>query len=270
MSSVRLARMGRKINCPVAPAAVRMPITRPRRATNQRLAMVAANTRAMDPVPTPTSSPQVISNCHPDWTKIVNPLPAATRTSATLTTRRIPNRSISAAANGAITPYKIRFTLTAVDMSVRGQPNSSCSGIIKTPGAARKPAAPSSATNATTATHHAGWMPVRGGATVATSVLGPRYGIAQRYKRRSMPRHVNQAQAREGDPSGQQGCTRTKEHRRHAHDHLVQQSLIMELADQIAAAHQPDVLAAGRLDHLRMHRNHVARDEADVRTLDSW
>src|SRR5215204_4150050 len=138
----------------------------------------------------PTSSPQVISNCHPDWTKIVNPLPAATRTSATLTTRRIPNRSISAAANGAITPYKIRFTLTAVDMRVRGQPNSSCSGIIKTPGAARKPAAPSNATKATNATHQAGWIPVRGGdpvrgapvgggALVATSALGPRYGIAQ-------------------------------------------------------------------------------------------
>ncbi len=191
MYSVRPARIGRKINCPVAPAAVRMPITRPRRATNQRLAMVAAKTRAIDPVPTPTSRPQVISSCHPDWTKIVSPLPAATRTSATLTTLRIPNRSISAAANGAITPYKIRFTLTAADMTVRGQPNSSCRGIIKTPGAARKPAAPSKATNATTATHHAGWIPARGGAAVARSVLGPGYGIAQRYKRRSMPCHVN-------------------------------------------------------------------------------
>ena len=194
--------MGRKINCPVAPAAVRMPITRPRRATNQRLAMVAAKTKAMDPAPAPISSPQVINSCQPNWTKIVKPLPAATSARATVTTRRIPNRSISAAANGAITPYKIRFTLTAVDIRVRGQPNCSCSGIIKTPGAALKPAAPSNAMNATNATHQAGWIPVRsgapvrgapvgGGAVAASSVLGPRYGIAQRYKRCSMPSHVN-------------------------------------------------------------------------------
>src|SRR5689334_24053455 len=36
------------------------------------------------------------------------------------------------------------------------QPNSSCSGWIRTPGVARKPAAPTSATNATTATDQAG------------------------------------------------------------------------------------------------------------------
>ena len=39
------------------------------------------------------------------------------------------------------------------------QPNSSCSGVISTPGVARKPAAPTIATNATAATHQAGWMP---------------------------------------------------------------------------------------------------------------
>src|SRR5690349_20028468 len=36
------------------------------------------------------------------------------------------------------------------------QANSSCSGWIRTPGVARKPAAPTSATNATTATDQAG------------------------------------------------------------------------------------------------------------------
>jgi len=159
---------GRKINCPVAPAAVRMPITSPRLATNQRLAMVAAKTIAIDPVPSPISTPQVSTSCQPWFTITVSPLPAATSANATLVTRRMPNRSISAAANGAITPYKMRLTLTALDMRVRGQPNSSSSGTISTPGALRKPADPSKAMNATTATHHAGWMGERRSISGAT------------------------------------------------------------------------------------------------------
>ena len=79
-------------------------MTSPRRATNQRLAMVAANTMAIEPVPSPISRPQVSISCQPWVTKIVSPLPAATRTRATLVTWRMPNRSISAAANGAISP----------------------------------------------------------------------------------------------------------------------------------------------------------------------
>ncbi len=154
--STRLAITGRKINCPVAPAAVRMPITSPRRATNQRLAIVAANTMAIEPVPTPMSKPQVSTSCQPWLTKIVSPLPAATISSAKLVTCRMPKRSINAAANGAIRPYSIKLTLTAPDIKDLGQPNSSSSGIIKTPGAARNPAAPSRATKATAATHQAG------------------------------------------------------------------------------------------------------------------
>ena len=36
--------------------------------------------------------------------KTVSPLPSATTSSAHMTTRRMPNRSISAAANGAVSP----------------------------------------------------------------------------------------------------------------------------------------------------------------------
>ena len=131
-------------------------MTRPRRATNHRLAMVAAKTMAIEPVPSPISRPQVSASCQPWLTKMVSPLPAATRTRAKQVTWRMPKRSISAAANGAIRPYRIRLMLTALDIRVRGQPNSSSSGTIKTPGAARKPAAPTRAMNATTATHQAG------------------------------------------------------------------------------------------------------------------
>ncbi len=57
-SSTIQAQSGRKTSCPEAPAAVRMPVTRPRRATNQRLVTVAANAIAIDPVPRPTNRPQ--------------------------------------------------------------------------------------------------------------------------------------------------------------------------------------------------------------------
>jgi hypothetical protein len=43
--------------CPLAVPAVNTPVTKPRRATNQRLATEAASTVAMQPEPMPTSTP---------------------------------------------------------------------------------------------------------------------------------------------------------------------------------------------------------------------
>ena len=125
----------------MALAAVRTPITSPRRRTNQRLATVAANTSAIDPVPSPISTPQSSTSCQLLVTKTLRPLPAAISSSATLVTARIPNRSMRAAANGAVSPNSTRLTPTASETRPRDQPNSSCSGTISTPGAARKPAA---------------------------------------------------------------------------------------------------------------------------------
>ena len=48
--------------------------------------------------------------------KTVSPLPAATSNSAQATTRRMPNRSISAAANGAVRPKSSRLTETAAEI----------------------------------------------------------------------------------------------------------------------------------------------------------
>ncbi len=152
-----MAMKGRKTSCPAALPAVRMPITRPRLLANQVLAMVAAKTSAMDPVPSPISSPQVSRICQDWFTSTVSALPAPISTSATDVTARMPNRSISAAANGAVRPKSTRLMLTAADSTVVDQPNSSCSGTIRTPGAARKPAAPTRARNATAATIQAGW-----------------------------------------------------------------------------------------------------------------
>ena len=155
--SASTATSGRNTSCPVALPAVRTPVTSPRERVNQRLATVAANTSAIEPVPSPTSTPQHRTSCQLAVMKTVRPLPAATTHSATATTRRMPNCSMSAAANGAVRPNSSRLTLTASDTVAVDQPNSSCSGRISTPGVARKPADATSATKATAATHHARW-----------------------------------------------------------------------------------------------------------------
>ena len=60
---MRLARSGRKINWPVALAADSAPTTRPRLASNQRVATMAASTIDVMPVPAPTSTPQSSIRC---------------------------------------------------------------------------------------------------------------------------------------------------------------------------------------------------------------
>jgi hypothetical protein len=65
---------------------------------------VATSASAMDPVPSPTSTPQQRTSCQLAVMKTVSPLPAATTSSAAVTTARIPNRSMSAAAKGEVRP----------------------------------------------------------------------------------------------------------------------------------------------------------------------
>jgi hypothetical protein len=83
---------------------VSTPETSPRRATNHRPVTVATSASAIEPVPSPTSTPQHSTSCQLAVMNTVRPLPAATTTSATVTTERMPKRSISAAANGAVRP----------------------------------------------------------------------------------------------------------------------------------------------------------------------
>ena len=131
-------------------------MTSPRRRTNQRLATMAANTSAIDPVPSPISTPHSRTSCQLLVTPTLRPLPAAISSRATLVTARTPNRSMRAAANGAVSPNSTRLTPTASETRPRDQPNSSSSGTMSTPGAARKPAAHKRATKATPAATHAG------------------------------------------------------------------------------------------------------------------
>ena len=86
---------------------------------------------------------------------MVSPAPIATIVSATATTRRMPKRSTTAAANGAPSPYTSRLTATAPPISACDQPNWSCSGTISTPGVARNPAAVTSTANVAAAITHA-------------------------------------------------------------------------------------------------------------------
>ena len=65
-----------------APPAVSTPVTRPRCATNQRSVTVATKASAIEPVPSPTSTPQQRISCQLAVMKTVSPLPAATSSSA--------------------------------------------------------------------------------------------------------------------------------------------------------------------------------------------
>ncbi len=83
---------------------MRTPVTRPRRSVNQRLVTVAAKARAIEPEPRPTSRPQHRMSCQAEFIHTVRPEPSAITIRATATTRRMPKRSISAAAKGAVSP----------------------------------------------------------------------------------------------------------------------------------------------------------------------
>ncbi len=153
--STSCASEGRKISCPVALAADNIPRTRPRRSSNQRLAMMAASTIDVTPVPVPTSTPQSSVSCHCDCICVVNATDAESRATAARITRRTPQRSITDAANGPMMPKSAMLIATAEEMTARLQPNSRSSATISTPGVARTPAVTRMTTNVTTATTQA-------------------------------------------------------------------------------------------------------------------
>ncbi len=130
-------------------------MTRPRRLTNQRWVTVAPKAVAVEPVPRPTSTPQYRVNCQAVVMTEVSAAPEAMSTSATTTTRRMPKRSMRAAANGAVRPYRTMFTEVARPIDPRDQPNSCRRGPASRPGRVEKAPATTIASSATAATHHA-------------------------------------------------------------------------------------------------------------------
>lgn len=107
---VTAATIGRKMSCPVALAAVSTPVTRPRRCSNQRVAIVATNPIEIDPVPIPTSTPHSSTSCQLAVMVMLSAEPVVISNSDTVSTGRTPKRSMSAAANGAVRPYNIMLT----------------------------------------------------------------------------------------------------------------------------------------------------------------
>ena len=88
--SVIQAATGRNSNCPVALLALRHPMTRPRRFTNQRLAIVAPSTLAVTPVDRPSIRPQITQSCHSARICVAANRLTTIRVSAMLTTKRSP------------------------------------------------------------------------------------------------------------------------------------------------------------------------------------
>jgi hypothetical protein len=136
-------------------AADRAPRTSPRRASNQRVATIAASTIEVTPVPAPTQTPHSSINCHVDAILVVSATDTASSDSASSTMRRRPQRSIADAANGPINPKSAILIATAAEMTVRLHPNSLSSDTISTPGVARTAAVTSSTTKVAAATIHA-------------------------------------------------------------------------------------------------------------------
>ena len=84
------ARTGRNTSCPLALAAVSVPVTMPRCFTNQREATVEANTVAMQPEPVPTTTPHSRNSCHGECICVVSSAPEEMTASDAMVTRRSP------------------------------------------------------------------------------------------------------------------------------------------------------------------------------------
>ncbi|CAB4833011.1 unannotated protein [freshwater metagenome] len=96
--------------------------------------------------------------------------PAPTTLRAVITTFLIPNRSMKAAANGAVNPKSKTLTETAKEIWSLPQPNASSSGTIRTEGAERNPADATRVKKVTIAAIHPGCIFVR----VDTTCLPPK------------------------------------------------------------------------------------------------
>ncbi len=117
--------------------------------------MIAASGTEIAPVAAAFTTPQRMSSCHGAVISVLSPAPTEIPSTATVITRRIPYRSTKAAAKGPPSPKTTRLIATAKPIVARLQPNSSCSGTIRTPVVERNPADVTSVKSPTAATSHA-------------------------------------------------------------------------------------------------------------------
>src|SRR5262249_28924246 len=103
-AATTMASSGRKTSRPVELAAPSSPMASPRCVVNQRFTTVALSTRAVLPVPTPTTTPQRRYRWSTVWICVAAATPAASRSRLVSITRRGPTRSISRPAKGPARP----------------------------------------------------------------------------------------------------------------------------------------------------------------------
>ena len=145
---------GKKMSCPVLVLAPRIPVTRPRFRTNQRVATVGPRTLATRPVPSPDSSPNSSVSCQISRTRLVarSAMPVTTRLIST--TARTPTRAMSQPLKGPDRPNTTRPAAAANDTDAVDQPGSAVIDSRNAPGAERTPAVTSTTTAVTATTTH--------------------------------------------------------------------------------------------------------------------
>src|SRR5215204_945648 len=79
---------------------------------------------------------------------------------------------------------------------------------------------------------------------------------------------LDELELRRREPPRQQGRPGSERHRRDAEPDLIERLSVGELADEVAAADEPNVPAARSLGHLRVHGPDVALYEGEVRSGD--
>src|SRR5512132_1689026 len=79
-------------------------------------------------------------------------------------------------------------------------------------------------------------------------------------------RDVDELEVRGGEPAGEERSPAPERHRRDADEDLVEEPMVGELPDEVAAADEPDVLVGGCSRHLLVRRYDVALDELDPRS----
>jgi hypothetical protein len=120
--------------------APRIPTTRPRWRTNQRVATVGPRTLATSPVPSPDRKPNARVSCQISRTTLVMTRDAAVSARLTSTTLRTPIRLISHALSGPASPNTTSPTAAANETEPVDQPGSFVIVRMNAPGADRTPA----------------------------------------------------------------------------------------------------------------------------------
>ena len=125
---------GTSIIWPAAHEAAKIPSTRPRFSTNQRVATEAANPKPSMPLASPNNVPIEKNRCHFSNANVVNARPTINNAQEVTTIFVNPRRSMKAVPNGAATATIINKAPIIAEISVIDQPKASIIGNIRTAG----------------------------------------------------------------------------------------------------------------------------------------